>query len=96
MTKIFQRMSSSQASSSVAYTARTVADIDLAGIVGGAEQGELRIDFGISFGISARVPFSSGLQQLPVGATDADSVPWAELKPAVKKLAAADSIGPSA
>lgn len=92
MTKNFQRMSLSQAASSIAHTARTVADIDLAGIVGGAEQGELQLDFGMPLGVAATLPFSSGLQQLPVGALDPNSVPWAELKPAVKKLDSADAV----
>lgn len=92
MTKIFRRKPSSQAASQasrIAHAAQGLADIDLADIVGGAEQGELQINFDRSLGIAATLPFSSGLQQLPVGALDPNSVPWAELKPAVKKLASA-------
>lgn len=97
MTKIFQQKPSSQAASGtsrIAHASQGLADIDLAGIVGGAEQGELQLGSGIPAGVANTLPFSSGLQQLPVGALDSNSVPWAELTPAVKKLAGAGRVVP--
>lgn len=67
--------------------AQCLADADLATIAGGIEPGTIRLEFGLRFGAADKaLPFSAGLQQLPVGAVDAPAVPWAELKPAVKKL----------
>lgn len=96
MTKSFQQKPSSRAASLAspascsAQAAQCLSDTDLAGINGGAEHGEIQFRLGsFSNAEEATLPFSSGLQQLPVGALDPDSVPWAELKPAVKKLASA-------
>jgi hypothetical protein len=71
-------------------TARYLADTDLASITGGLEDSEIQFRFGLHFGAADKaLPFSAELQQLPVGAVDPHTVPWAELKPAVKKLASA-------
>jgi hypothetical protein len=98
MNKIFKRMLSSQApshASSTAQAAQCLADIDLAGIAGGIEHGEIQYRFGLHFGSADKaLPFSDELQQLPVGALDPKSVPWAELTPPVKKLASAGWIIP--
>ena len=91
MTTIFQ-----QAASRIAHAAQGITDTDLAGIVGGVEPGELQLSGSVLPGVAITLPFSPCLQQLPVGAVEPHGVPWAELKPAVKKLAADDSIGPSA
>lgn len=99
MTENSQHKPSLQAASQasrVAHVAQGLADIDLAAIVGGAEQGELQFNSSVQLRMAVALPFSSRLQQLPVGALDPNSVPWAELEPAVKKLANADPVVPSA
>lgn len=94
MNNVFKQLLSSQAlslSSATMRTAQHLADADLAGITGGLEHGEIQFEFGLHFGAEHEaLPFSAELQQLPVGAVDPHTVPWAELKPAVKKLASAD------
>lgn len=94
MNNVFKQLLSSQAlalTSATVQTAQHLADTDLAGITGGLEHGEIQFDFGLHFGAADKaLPFSAELQQLPVGAVDPHTVPWAELKPAVKKLASAD------
>jgi hypothetical protein len=96
MTKVFQQAPSLQVASRFAHAAQCLADTDLAGIVGGMEPGELQLTGTVLPGVTITLPFSSGLQQLPVGARDANSVPWAELKPAVKKLDSAGWVVPVA
>jgi hypothetical protein len=65
-------------------------DTDLAGLIGGMEHGEIQCRFGLHFGSANKaLPFSDDLQQLPVGAVDPHTVPWAELTPPVKKLTTA-------
>nr|WP_217344979.1 hypothetical protein [Noviherbaspirillum sp. L7-7A]MBV0879187.1 hypothetical protein [Noviherbaspirillum sp. L7-7A] len=94
MNNVFKQLLSSQAlslPSATMQTAQYIADTDLAGITGGQEHGEIQFRFGLHFGAEHKaLPFSAELQQLPVGAVDPNTVPWAELKPAVKKLASAD------
>jgi hypothetical protein len=98
MNKIFKQMLSSQTPSHAAgatQAAQCLADIDLAGIAGGIEHGEIQCRFGLHFGSANKaLPFSDELQQLPVGALDPKSVPWAELTPPAKKLASAGWIIP--
>lgn len=94
MNNVFKQLLSSQAlslSSATMRTAQHLADADLAGITGGLEHSDIQFEFGLHFGAEHEaLPFSAELQQLPVGAVDPHTVPWAELKPAVKKLASAD------
>jgi hypothetical protein len=98
MTKIFQQMPSSQPTSNasgIMQAAQCLADADLAGIAGGMAHGEIQFEYGLHFGSADKaLPFSAELQQLPVGAIDPNTVPWAELTPPVKKLAGADRINP--
>ena len=93
MDDVFKQLLSSQALSLPSPTmqmAQHLADTDLAGITGGLEHGEIRFEFGLHFGAAhTALPFPAGLQHLPAGAVDPHTVPWAELKPAVKKLASA-------
>ena len=93
MNNVFKQTLSSQAPSHTSapmQTAERLADTDLAGITGGMEHGEIQFEFGLHFGAADKaLPFSAGLQQLPVGAADPHTVLWAELKQAVKKLASA-------
>lgn len=96
MTTIFQQAPTLQAPSRIARAAQGLSDTDLAGIVGGGELGERQRNVGILPGVAATLPFSSGLQQLPVGATGEDSVPWVELKPAVKQLDSTEWVVPVA
>lgn len=93
MNKIFQPTLSSLAPSQASGIphAQGLAETDLMGIVGGAEHGEISFTFGLSFDTSpVTLPFSSGLQQLPVGALDPATVPWAELRPPVKGVVIAE------
>lgn len=86
MTNFSARKPSLQAAFRNASDAQPLADTDLAGIVGGVEACERRFAGSTPPGVAMALPFSSDLQQLPVGASEADAVPWSIPEPAVKKI----------
>lgn len=94
MTKTFQQTLSSQApfnASGITHAPQSLADTELTSLAGGAEHGEISFTFGLSLGTShVALPFSSDLQQMPAGALDPNTVPWAELTPPIKGLVIVD------